>query len=475
MLTRWANIYRFLKEFYRDDNETPKHGQSRPKLVEVLNEPLYHFIDGRKNLQRTPKSIFEFHNVAAKAIRRFDENVLIGGPTMAFPIFEERNFARWDERMKLFIDTSAESMDFYALHFYDFNERGGRGRDDYKGARIEATFDMIEQYTMLKIGEVKPYVISEYGGRDHSLENRAWTSIRDWHFLKAATPLFMSFLDRPNLMLKTIPFVTAKAEWGRRDGVAYNRRLLHQAKERPGGVDDDWIFTDLVMYFQLWADVEGTRVSAKVDNPDVLAKSYVNGKKAYVILSNLNPEKETVSLKLFDSENTQVESIEIRHLCRVADAPVLDKKTVKSLEKFTLAPEASVVIEYTFSDPIALTQKIEESKFYATSYNKPIEANQPAHFEIKGVKTSPKNEAILRVGFGREKAKSRQPKVTFNGAELKVPTNYAGGDQSTRPAFFGLLEIPVQRILKADNKIEVIFPDSGGRVSTVTLKHFAKM
>ena len=465
---------RFLQEFYRETGESPLDGQSRPTMVEVLNEPLYHFIDGHRGKARTAKSIFEFHNGAAKAIRRFDDTVLIGGPTMAFPIFEERNFARWDERMKLFIDTCGEQMDFYSLHFYDFNNRGEHGRDDYKGARLEATLDMIEQYSLLRLGEVKPYVISEYGGRDHKLENRAWTAIRDWHFLKSATPLFMSFLDRPDLMLKTIPFITAKAEWGRKNGVPYNRRLMHQVKERPGQFGDDWMFTDLVMYYEFWSDVNGTRVMSRVDNPDVLIKSYVDENKAYVILSNLNPSDETVALNLFDGQETGIRSVKVKHLCRVADGPLLDEKTVKgSLKSFTLKPEASAILEYTFESEVQLNQDAEETKYYATDYNKPITANHAVGFEIKDVKTGKKGDAFLRIGFGREQDCSRQPVVRFNRRALEVPANYSGSTQATRPAFFGLLEIPVPyELLKADNNIEVTFPDADGRISSVTLRHF---
>ncbi|QBG47018.1 beta-agarase [Verrucomicrobia bacterium S94] len=459
---------RFLQEFYRNPGEPPTAGQSRPRFIEILNEPLYHFIDGRRGDTRSAKSIFEFHNGAVKAIRRFDSEVLIGGPTMAFPIFEERDFARWNERMKLFIDTCGEQMDFYSLHFYDFNNRGDRGRDDYKGSRLEATLDMIEQYSLIRLGEVKPFIISEYGGRDHKLENRAWTALRDWHFLKAATPLTLQFLDRPNLILKSIPFITAKAEWGRKNGVPYNRRLMHQRKERPGRFGEDWIFTDLVLFYELWSDVNGTRVKTASDNPDVLLDSYVDGKKAYVILSNLNPVEETVDLNL----SCNMTSARIKHLYRVADGPVLEEKTVKKeLKSFTLKPEASAVIECRFAESIAITETVEEYKFYASDYNRPITGGRPVQFALNEVQPLSSGEAVLRVGFGREPDRSRWPEVVFNGTALEVPDNYSGSDQPTRPAFFGLLEIPVPvELIKKNNSVEIMFPDSGGRISSVTLK-----
>lgn len=465
---------RFLNEFYREEEESPKQGQSRPRFVEILNEPLYHFIDGHRSEERSPKSIFDFHNDTAQAIRRHNDEVLIGGPTIAFPILEERDFSRWDERMKLFIDTSGEYMDFYSLHFYDFNNRGDWGRDDYKGSRLEATLDMLEHYSQLRLGEVKPFLISEYGGRDHKLENRAWTALRDWHFLKATTPLTMQFLDRPDRILKSIPFITAKAEWGRKNGVPYNRRLLHQKKERPGQMGDDWMFTDLVMFYELWSDVNGIRVNSTSSNPDVLLDCYVDSNKAYVILSNLNPANETVDLNFIDPNNTKVVSAYIKHLCRVADGPLLDEKKIKgNFDVFTIKPEASAIIEFTFGHDVVINRSVEERKYYATDYNLPIDADQSVSFEINGVDQTGDGEAILRVGFGREADRSRQPTVSFNGVELEVPENYSGSIQPTRPAFFGLLEVLVPyELLKENNRIDLTFPDSGGRVSSLTLKTF---
>lgn len=465
---------RFLNEFYREEGESPTQGPSRPRFLEVLNEPLYYLIDGHRESTVQPKDVFDFHNDVAAGVRRVNDSVLIGGYTAAFPILEERDFARWNERMKLFIDTSGEQMDFFSLHFYDFNNRGDRGRDDYKGARIEATFDMMEQYSRMRLGEVKPFVISEYGGRDHKLENRPWTAVRDWHFLKAATPLFLSFMDRPNLILKSIPFITAKAEWGRKNGVPYNRRLMHQAKERPGQTGDEWIFTDLVMFYELWADVNGTRVESKSDNADVLIDSYVDGRKMYIILSNLNPAEETVSLNLLDRPKSEVSSVKVKHLHRVGDAPELKiTEQADPLETFTLDPEASAIIEYTFRKDIVIDQVAEEIKYYATDYNRPIQAGQPVLFEIKDVEIGQSADTVLRIGLGRANDRSRRPVVQFNGTPLNVPKNYSGSEQATRPAFFGLLEIPVpSHLLQADNRISITFPDAGGRVSSVTLKHF---
>ncbi|WP_050858517.1 hypothetical protein [Aquimarina agarilytica] len=164
---------RFLKEFYRDIDQPVSKGQPRPKYIEILNEPLYELVTTGNH---SPLEIFKFHNEAAKGIRANFKDVMIGGYTAAFPIFEENNFKRWHQRMKLFYDTSGDYMDFISVHLYDFNKhhfnngKAFHGPINHKGSRVEATLDMMEHYSYLKFGQVKPFMISEYGGRDHSLE-----------------------------------------------------------------------------------------------------------------------------------------------------------------------------------------------------------------------------------------------------------------------------------------------------------------
>ncbi|EWH10720.1 agarase [Catenovulum agarivorans DS-2] len=462
----------FLNEFYRNDGEDPSMGQARPKLFEVLNEPLYELIDGEADSHVTPLEVFEYHNDVATAVRKFNDSTLIGGYTTAFPIFEERDFARWDERMKLFMDTSGEYMDFFSIHIYDFNNLGNDGKVNFKGGRLEATFDMMEHYSALRLGEVKPLVISEYAGRDHKLEKNYWSSYRDWQSIKAISPLLLSQMDRPNLILKSIPFINVKAIWGTADGIPYNWRLLRQENENADGLSGDWVFSDVVKFYELWSDVEGTRVESRTTNPDVLIDTYVNDNKAYVILSNLNYSPETVYLNLFGENDNNISQIKVKHLHLSGGKVVLDETTQStSLESFTLDTEATAIIEYTFDSALAINQTAEENKYYAQSYNQQIIANQSIQFNINDVVTSQYGDATLRLGIGRDLDKSRQPIVKVNGVQIDVPTNFSGDDQQNRPAFFSLLEIPVPyNLLTEENTLEVKFNDDGGRVSSAVLQ-----
>ena len=122
-----------------------------------------------------------------------------------------------------------------------------------------------------------------------------------------------------------------------------------------------------------------------------------------------------------------------------------------------------------------MNQTLTETKHYATDYNKPIKAKKAVSFLVKNVPTERIQGAELRIGFGREKDKSRQPKVFFNGKSVQIPENHRGQEEDIRDAFFGMIEIDVPAdLIEKKNQVEIIFPDEGGRVSSVTLKAFQK-
>ena len=50
------------------------------------------------------------------------------------------------------------------------------------------------------------------------------------------------------------------------------------------------MYTEIVKFYQLWANVKGTRVDTKSCNLDTQIDTYVNGNKAYVIINNLHHE-----------------------------------------------------------------------------------------------------------------------------------------------------------------------------------------
>lgn len=464
----------FIAKFYNQGADDTQ-GQAKPPFIEVMNEPLYELVDDAVD-PTTPAKVFEFHNVVANEIRKLNDDVLIGGYTVAFPDFDTDNFERWETRDKAFIDIAGENMDFISIHLYDFPNFQNSQRYR-KGSNVEATFDMLDHYSTLTLGAPLPIIVSEYGAPDHSLFQAPWTPYRDGIKLKAMNSLLMSMLERPDTLLKTIPFIPVKAEWGR-EGVPYNDRLMRQKFEAEGETGDEWVYTDLVKFYQLWAEVNGVRVDSHASDMDILVDSYVDDKTMYIILNNL---------ELFDEEldfgdlslagNTFIDGSMKRLFTRDGD-PILEETALSALPtRLTLDAEATIILALNFEQSIAINDTLEETKYYATSYKQPITANTDIHFTVNSVAIGEQGEAILRLGIGRDHHLSLQPNVEINGVSVQVPEDYRGYDQyhdgNGRPNFYGVIEVPVPySALQENNNVTVNFSDNGGFVTTVALQVF---
>lgn len=459
---------RYFNEFHGGN------GQPEPDWVEVINEPAYEALGGKSNYTNSLQEIADFHVEVADAIRAQNPNLKIGGYTAAFPDFETGDFQRWLNRDKLFVDVAGEKMDFWSWHLYDFPVFGGK-MDLRSGSNLEATFDMHDHYSMLKLGKTKQYVISEYGAQTHDLRNDAWSAYRDWLFIKAQNSMMMSFMERPDAIAIAIPFTIVKAEWGFNNthNVPYGARLMRKSNE-PSSYTGQWVYTDRVKFYELWQNVKGTRVDTKSDNLDIQVDSYVDGDKAFIILNNLLFTDEEINLSMFELGGKTISSIQKKHLYLSGDAPVfIDESIPVNTSSVTLSAESTMILEIAFDESITIDETNEEVKYYATEYLKPISANQPITFQVNDVVKNTYGETILRVGIGRDHGKDLKPIIKVNSSEINVPDNWRGYNQADKGRFFGTLEIPIPfGLLNNDNTITVEFPDSGGHVSSIILQVF---
>lgn len=445
----------FLKEYY-DENGKPK-----PRFLEVLNEPFVH----ANELNTTNAEISKFHAVVADSVHAHHDDVMVGGYTAAWPEFERNNFSIWDETWRTFIDIAGEKMDFFSVHLYDVPRP-----DTYsqrRGSNVEAILDMIEQYSLLKLGEVKPLVISEYGACCGFWDGEYYEE-RDWLQLESIPSITMSLMDRPNRVLKAIPFIVDKATWYLdNNGFQYPYVLL---ENRNGG--SVWEYTHLVKYYELWRKVNGVRVDTWTDDPDLQIDAYVDDNTVYVLMVNLEDKAIRANFRISDITDNRLESIEVKHLFEIDDIPQLEKeRRMFEPDAYEMGANATMVLEYTFRDVVELNQSLEESKHYADRYLQPIDANTPITFNLNNVAPPSYGKSVLRIGIGRAHDKSLQPSIRLNDVLLETPNDWKGYDQKPREDFFGVLELPVSNsLLQANNQVSITFPDDGGHISTVTMQ-----
>lgn len=460
----------YVKYFHGTGGTT---GQEQPKYLEVMNEPFVHADD----VNSTRENIAELHRVVALRVKELNPDIKVGGYTAAYPAYEAADFKQWEKNWKMFIDVAGDEMDFFSLHLYDNDSATDPEDKNYRsGSNVEAILDMVEHYGFLKFGYIKPFVLSEYGALASDEYGTPYTKERDWRNIRSFSTMLMQFLEKPDVIDVATPFVILKANWWTHEsGNKYPHRLFRQKKELAGETGDEWVYTEVAKFFQLWSNVRGTRVDTKSNNLDTQVDTYVDGNKAYVILNNMHLEPQTIALDIKGLGNINLESIYIKHLhADNSGIPSLDESTVYSaISSFDLGREATAILEYTFDKAIDISESSNESKYYADKYFQRISSGQQMNFAINGVDTGEFGEAVLRLGLGRDHGNSLKPIVKVNGSIVEVPDNVRGVDQKSRDRFFGVLEIPVAyELLKENNNIQIQFSDAGGHISSLSLQAF---
>ncbi len=489
-------------------------GRKRPSSIEILNEPVFPLVDFIP-AGATPEPlgrIFRFHRDAANT---FKQNVpangrpLVGGWTTAFPQLDKRNFAQWNERWKQFIDIAGGSMDFYSLHLYDQPIFGSNNSQwaYRKGGNIEATLDQIENYGFIT-GKKKPFLISEYGSQLNNNYRERYNAQRDWWSLRSMNAMMLQFMERPDQIVKAIPFVPIKAEWayGLAEGspvspgvgFAYSWRLMKNNNEpngtywvnrnNPFGPDrnvpnSNYSWTELIRYYQLWSDVRGTRVDSKQADVNLQVDSYVNGKDLYIIVNNLYTQGRQFNLNIKGTGSNPIEYVFEKHLFPDANGnPNYNTRFVGTNKATTLSvgSEGTVVLRYHFKNNINVNQTSNETKHYAnrnaSSYLEYIGAGENNSFNINIGNKPSFGEATLRIGVGRPNARVKLPRVWVNGTEINSAKQWRGSGvgQGPRGFFHSIVEVDVPlSALKANgNNIIVRYPDEGGFISSMAMQVF---
>ncbi|WP_017446846.1 hypothetical protein [Gayadomonas joobiniege] len=494
----WIKGFDELAKFYAD-NLTFSYGQGgttgepKPAYIEVMNEPILFAAKHRA----TAQSISELHVKVAREIKKSHPEIKVGGYTAAWPGIEERDFATFDERWKVFIDTAGKDMDFYSIHIYD-SYRGNK--EAYRaGANAEAILDMLDQYSLIATGERKPWVISEYGYFTPNPIERAeikevgYSRKLDWLNIRSFSSMMMGFLERPDQIAVSMPFHINKALWYNSqnggvdaNGKRYSTRLFVMEEELSGKkyvkekADSKWVFSDILKWYQLWSDVKGTRVDSFANQIDMQVDAYVDGNKLYLIANNMELSEQGLALDVQGLFNNQLIQVSSKHLYwhpQQQRAVLENERLATSAKVFPIAAEATRIFTFEFANEIKIDQHLNEHKYYASdenSFRQPIKADTPIEFEVNQVNKGKQGEAILRLGLGRKHHLSLTPQVTFNGVELDVPSDVRGHyENKARKDFFGILEIPVPfSAIKKDNRIEVVFADSGGTATTAVLQVF---
>ncbi|WP_152285921.1 carbohydrate-binding protein [Flavicella marina] len=464
----WAVEY--WKDFVND--------AGRPEFFEPMNEPFVHSDDAEFAAQQPDGNLMrirmaEWFSEIGKKMHQAPElaNMKIIGYASAWPSMELWDFGHWNNRMKMFIDKAGANMDAFSVHLYD--GINVTGQDNFRsGSNSEAILDLIEAYSYIKLGTVKDHAITEYGGIASGYGS-TYSDTESAQTVKSFNNILFNLLEREDKMAISIPFATDKSTWHLTAANNYQPygAVLLRPTNLGGATPSGWTYTPKIYFYDLWKEFKGKRVAVNSDNPDIQAQAFVDGKKMYVALNNLDTSNKTIQLN-FDDAFSGFQNVRVKKL-KVYDSqnPVFTNTLETSApSSMTLIGGETVTLEYTFSNNIAFDNAIRSKKYYTSKYLQAITNGNQMDFSFNGVETGT-GKATLRMSIGRKHEMSKSPVVKVNGTVVAVPNNWKGYDQSTRSDFFGTIEIPVpMNLIQANNTVSVTFSDNGGHVSSLILQ-----
>ncbi len=452
----------------------------RPEYYEPMNEPFVHARDFYDEPDWDPVAeatvkleMAQFFKHVGQKIHAAPElaNMKVIGYSAAYPTFEKNDFSIWDQNMKMFMDEAGADMDGFSTHLYDgVNLIGQDTRRS--GSNMEAILDLIETYSYVKWGIIKPHAITEFGG----IENGEYNDIMNVQSIRSQNSILFGLLERTDRMEIAIPFTTGKSTWHITEENNYMPYKAVLYKPIPIGVPLDevtgWEYTERIHFYDLWKDVSGDRILIRTDNMDVLVQGFLDGNKLHIALNNLDDFDLPINLNL-NGNLPNISQLTIKSLIihPDADPDYTIQTSTELLKTYGLKKNETAVLEYTFSEPITFDNVIQSERYYSTTYLQPIQANNPINYNFNNINlVGNSGYAMLAMSIGRKHDRSKSPTVIVNGVSIPVPSNWKGYNQIDRNDFFGTIEIPVPiGVVQESNSVSITFEDSNGHLSSLVL------
>ncbi|MFC2112533.1 hypothetical protein ACFLTA_04620 [Bacteroidota bacterium] len=449
----------------------------RFRYVEPYNEPNVHLSE----LGVSWDKVIDYHNVIADSVhQRFKGKILSGGSGSAWPAFQRNDFDIYSNGFGRFIDRAGRKMDFLSIHLYDtHHDQAGLTTLYRLGGNTRAILNLIENHSNNLLGEVKPFVISEYGGgfkNGYSSfdQGMPYHPFMNWFTMKGVNGKLMDYLGRPDRMLKTIPFITGKGTW------FYNNENNPDNNPYPwvlvlptNPTRTAWKFSHNIKFFEFWRGVSGYRIETMSTHPDVQVQAFRDGKQLYWIINNLIDS--TIQLGLTIKNDNLLSAASIRRLyMRVDSVPVLQETIIDLSDSIQLKPSEIICLLAEAPDS-SYDQEKNWKRIYGKQNLLPITGETVVEIEFQSLPADPvlADTAFIEFSYGRLNDKAKFPStILFNGDTLPVPDNWAGPPFENQIDFFSSLRVGImpESIKFAEpNTLSLIFPDDGGRIGSVNM------
>lgn len=417
---------------------------------DIKSEWMYHWEKGYDGWQL----LADFHNKVALAIKERTPDVMVGGPTSAWPKFDnggENGFNLAREHLS-FIDRTRDALDFYSYHFYEggeliINDPGSdKNYGGFLAGRLEGDLDLLRNH-MLLTDNVKPLIISETGTLTGGPDD-----VAHWINLKNYNAYMIRYMNRANEFRLIVPFLIPVTWW---DKDAKGNLFAYQP-------DGSLELTKQQYYLDLWQDYEGDLVVAETATPRIFLHAVKQGNVVQLAINNMNPQRVRVDINA-DFGEAKIKSITQKRLWLDRGKLTFETSTLNGLTGIPLSVEETSIVTVTLDRPVESTSLLTEKTFYGDKIL--LKTGEPVEFEVNG----PGEDVVaakLRVCCGRENGFNQDLSVRINGTTFTKDLAYTG-----KPGhFFGYAEftVPPESITKR-NTVIVDIPQQGGTISTVAL------
>lgn len=441
---------------------------NRPAFFELINEPHWSYW--------AESHLADWHVKTMQAVHRQAPGVQVGGPCLPVAYFYKKQYKAFDG-LKTFIANTRCGLDFYSFHVYDFlrdcdGKFGGRITS---GLPLESVLDLVQNHTVNTYGREIGVVVSEHGGygaeelveqlaRKHiSGDGFEWEmkkrSIDDFNMVSSVVANTLVFMDHPQTIRKAVPFILLNAMgWDPRYyAVLYVPR---EYRDR-----NDWVPTKKLLFYKLFRDLKGHRVSAGCADPDIQVRAFADGKTLFLVLNNLSARSKTLALNM-----PQPARESIRRFGRNEDfTPYFSERAFSSRELLTLAAREAVVIRAEYDSPLLPQRAMDEIPCYGDQIAATV--NGTAQFHVKVPRPSQACGATLRIGVSRPPQAGHEVTVVFNGQTLVVPLEQCAERLVEQEyASCKMIELP-RDFVQENNTVSVSFPDGQpGAVGSVVIR-----
>ncbi|MDZ8120299.1 hypothetical protein [Pontiella agarivorans] len=358
-----------------------------------------------------------------------------------WPAFEYQNFGIWNRDWVEFIDIAGASMDAYSVHLYS-----------RMGPNAEAIMDMINNYSMIRLGETRPLMITEFG---HLPDMEGSLNEKFWQNMRGQNSFFFQFLERGGLMGRSIPFNTA------------NSTSWASAMLQDDG-NGNYVWTDMIRLYEFWQDFRGARLEVSSGNSDVLVHALQDGNTVrWVIYNTLDSDVNVEPVYL--TGDASILSAEISRLYwdGASDATKVSSSSFNfSEEDLTLSGYEAVMLTLNLSGTPSGQKENEKITYFGDAMILPIVGESPVRVTISGIDRN-RNilNARLRISAGNVGAWIPSS-LRVNGEPVSMPSNQMGDATDLLQAWE--VDVPTA-MLSETNVISVTYASSGGHLASAVM------